>query len=152
MKLTLLRYNHDAESTQGLLALAGAFECHTLEDQRQAVKVAGETRIPEGTYEVRFREAVTPLTERYRKKFAWFDKHLHVIDVPGFEWICIHIGNKDTHTDGCLLVADTAVNDPNDYNARQAQSTQAFERLYKKISRALKDGERADITIKSIWE
>ena len=32
------------------------FECYTLEDEYRDVKVMGETCIPEGTYDVKFRK------------------------------------------------------------------------------------------------
>lgn len=152
MKLTLIRYNHDKESTQGILAVDGKFQCHTLEDQRQAVKVSGETRIPDGTYAIGWRNALTPMTERYQKRFSWFYRHLHLKNVPGFTNIYLHIGNTDADTDGCILVADTVFNDPNHYNSTLGKSTQAFTRLYGKIGLALNHGEEVTIEIKSIWE
>lgn len=152
MNLGSIRYNHDEESTQSILSVDGAFECHVLEDQRQIDKVSGETRIPEGTYEIGFKETLTPLTEKYRAKFNWFDQHLEIKDVPEFENVYIHIGNSDKHTEGCLLVADRAWNDPNDYNAYQSESTPAFARLYQRITSSLISGEKVTLTIKSIWE
>lgn len=152
MELELLRYNHDAESSQGLLAVNHDFNCYTLEDEYRSVKVSGETRIPEGRYEIKLRTETTEMTRRYRKKYPWFTYHLWLQNVPGFNWIYIHIGNHDRHSDGCILVADTAQNDPRNFRGEQWESAQAFERLYKLITKAMKEHERVFITIRSLWQ
>jgi hypothetical protein len=153
MKLEIIRYNHDKESTQGLMALRGDFLCHTLEDQFQAgAKVMHETRIPEGIYQVGLMNALTDMTKRYRAKFGWFDFHLHVKDVPGFTSIYIHIGNDDDDTSGCILVADRAVNDPKDYASTVESSTTAYQRLYAAVRDAIRRGEQVTLEIKTIWQ
>lgn len=152
MNLELIRYNHDVESTQGLIALDGSFECHALEDQRQEVKVAGETRVTEGRYEMKLRKVLSGLTKKYRKKFDWFTWHIEIVGIPGFKYVYIHIGNEDDHSDACVLVADRAWNDPNDYKAYQTKSTEAYKRLYQKVVPFMEAGGRAFIDIKSIWE
>ena len=48
MKLQVVRTQFGTDATNGLLFIDGKFECFTLEDQYQAVKVAAETAIPEG--------------------------------------------------------------------------------------------------------
>ena len=47
----LLDTQFGKDATNGMLFIDGMFECYTLEDQYQAVKVMHETCIPEGTYE-----------------------------------------------------------------------------------------------------
>ena len=148
MNVEVLRYNHDKDSTSGLLFL-DEFECYTLEDEHRDVKVRGETRIPEGTYILDWQETITPLTKKYRAKYDWFDKHLHIKDVPGFTGIYVHVGNYEKNTDGCILVADQAVNDPKDYASVQYKSTQAYKRFYQKIQKRLNDDKPVSITIKS---
>ena len=161
MQIRVIRYNHDKESTAGLVAInhegkgheGAVFECYCLEDQRQpGEKVMGETRIPAGTYKVGFQEQITGLTKKYRSRYSWFDKHLHIKDVQGFTGIYIHVGNTEKHTMGCLLLADKAVNDPKDYASVQETSTVAYKRFYEIVSAALKRGEEVEITYKSIWE
>ena len=56
MKLTVVRTQFGTDATNGLLFIDGFFECYTLEDQYQAVKVMHETCIPEGTYDIKFRK------------------------------------------------------------------------------------------------
>jgi hypothetical protein len=147
MIIDLLRYSDNRESTLGLFFIDKKFESYTLEDEFRAVKVAGETRIPADIYEVQFREVLSPKTKEYRKKFKWFTWHLQIMDVPNFEWVYIHIGNKDDHTDACVLLADSA-NNNTIADGFIGSSTPAFERAYKKISAALIKGERVFIHIK----
>ena len=58
MKLTVVRTQFGIDATSGILLIDDKFECYTLEDQYQAVKVMHETCIPEGTYDIKFKLAV----------------------------------------------------------------------------------------------
>lgn len=149
MKLHLLRYSDDGDSTQGLLFVNGVFQCYTLEDEERSQKVKGETRIPEGTYEIKQREVLSGLTKRYRSKYPWFDYHFELQNVPDFQYVYIHIGNKDEHTDGCILVGDIAYNNKVQEGAI-GTSTNAFKRLYRLMRKAYKNGEKITITIKDV--
>ena len=112
--------------------------------------MSGETRIPEGIYKLGFRK-VGGYTQRYAKKFPDFHKGmLHVLDVPGFEYILIHCGNTDEHTAGCLLVGDSQENNQIKKDGFIGRSTQAYTRIYPKIAQALEDGEEVTITYKDI--
>jgi hypothetical protein len=64
--------------------------------------VAGETCIPIGRYEIKFRDA-GGMNEKYKKKYVGHIGMLHLQNVPGFKWIYIHPGNTDDHTEGCIL-------------------------------------------------
>ena len=104
MKLQVVRTQFGTDATNGLLFVNGLFECYTLEDQYQAVKVMHETCIPEGTYDIKFR-TVGGFHEKYKKRYG-ADHYgmLHLQDVPNFTYILIHAGNTDEHTSGCLIV------------------------------------------------
>lgn len=159
MQIRVARYNHDNHSSSGILAInqhgkgaeGAVFECFTLEDEHRDVKKMSQTRIPEGTYKVGWQEAITPMTERYRAKYDWFDKHIHIKDIPNFTGVYIHIGNYSKDTAGCLLLADQAVNDPKDYDSKQLTSTRAYHRFYERVQAALNTGDEVEILIKSIW-
>lgn len=142
MLLYLKRFAENQESTLGLLYIERDFQCFVLEDQYQNEKVYGETRIPEGTYEMKFRKE-GDFHQRYRNRFQHSDlQHRGMIelqDVPGFEYILIHTGNEDDDTAGCLLLGDTAQN-PVSMNGFVGYSGQAYQRVYPKIADAIESG------------
>lgn len=104
MLLEVIRYGFTETHTKGLLFIDGVFFCHTLEDKVRMKKVHSKTAIPTGEYRLLQRCEDTPLTFRYRNLFSWFNYHWQIQDVPGFDYIYIHIGNNNYDTDGCLLV------------------------------------------------
>jgi len=136
MKLELKRFSSQSDTTLGLLFVDGEFECFTLEDEYRSEKIKGETRIPAGTYKVEKREVLSGLTKKYRSKYPWFDFHFMLQDVPNFQYVYIHIGNDDDHTDGCLLVSDAVKSNRFDENNNLSSSGPAFKRLYQKMSEA----------------
>jgi hypothetical protein len=141
MKLLLIRKIKDDQTTIGDLFTDGSFECHTLEDKDRgltqtmthaevaAVKVYGKTAIPSGTYEV---------------VISWSEKHKrmlpHLLDVPGYGEIEMHIGNFAVDTLGCILLGVTAGKD------FIGSSAIAFNKFYAKLLTAIKT-EKVFITI-----
>lgn len=137
MNLLVQRYKSTPNATLGKLFIDGVFECYTLEDEFRAVKVRGETRIPAGRYKLALRtEGETH--SKYSQRFP--DIHrgmLHVTNVPGFQWILIHIGNTERDTEGCLLVGSKV-----DENAMTlSHSTIAYRKMYPKVADAVMKGE-----------
>jgi hypothetical protein len=61
-------------------------------------------------------------------------------NVPGFEWIYLHIGNDETETDGCPLVGRVPVVLP-DGEFKLASSTEAYLALYGRVVGAMHRGE-----------
>lgn len=145
MKLELLRYGHFTNATAGLLFTDEQFTCYTLEDEFRAKKVMGRTRIPNGQYNIKFREVSSNLTLKYRAKYHWFTYHLELQNVPGFKYVYIHVGNTDEHTDGCILIGEKGY-----YNGNYTveNSALAYEKFYKKVQRELHSGN--DVTINII--
>tara|TARA_R110002051_G_scaffold306246_2_gene376671 strand:+ start:639 stop:1085 length:447 start_codon:yes stop_codon:yes gene_type:complete len=147
MELEVIRYNSEADYTDGILFVDSSFECYTLEDEGRTVKVYGETRIPDGTYPIVLRTEGGFHNRYLRKNGSTFHKGmLWVQDVPEFEYILIHIGNDDDDTAGCLLVGSTADKDRGFIGA----STKAYKELYVKVRDVLLSGEAVSITYKTI--
>jgi len=140
MKLKVLRISSQEDSTSGLLFLEQNnkldFLCYTLEDEHRDNKVRGETRVPQGTYQIKLRQE-GGFHEKYKKRFSFHKGMLHVVNVPNFEYILIHTGNTDEHTAGCLLVGDSQENNVIIKDGFIGKSTNAYKRIYPDIVEAL---------------
>lgn len=150
MKLEVLRFSSQKDSTNGILFNVTGdqrkFLCYTLEDEHREEKVAGETRIPAGTYRITLR-TVGGFHSRYVKKYGEMHKGmLWVREVPGFEYILIHTGNTDEHTAGCLLVGDSQQANFGSSNGMVGSSVNAYKRIYPAIAEAVEKGEEVTIT------
>jgi hypothetical protein len=142
MILTLRRFASLSESTLGALAVDGRFACFTLEDQAQEFKIPGETRIPAGEYGISLRSQ-GGMSPKYASKFPDHRGMLWLRNVPGFEYIYIHVGVDDDDTAGCILVGDTAHS-----GGTLESSTVAYRRIYGQISNAILAGEPVTIEVK----
>ena len=148
LELLNRRISSGAEATLGtLFDVTGepAFQCYVLEDQFNEPKVKGETRIPPGRYRIEFRDEGGMIV-RYKKRFAWHRGMLWLRHVPDFQFVYIHVGNKDDDTDGCLLVGDGQRSNVTERGTIQ-MSVAAYRRLYEKIAAALGAGDEVWITI-----
>ena len=153
MKLKVLRFSSEVDSTSGLLfkedESGSHFLAYTLEDEARnsfLSKVSGETRIPAGTYKITLR-IVGKMTKKYEKRFKNIHKGmLWVRDIPNFEYILIHCGNTDEHTAGCLLVGDSQTNNQISPDGFIGQSSKAYARIYPEIAQAIENGEEVLIT------
>ena len=101
MELILKRTRFGNLITTGQLYIDGAYFCFTLEDKVREVpnvpvqkwKIAKETAIPSGLYEVILENS---------PKFG--PETPTILDVPGFSNIRMHAGNTQFDTDGCIIV------------------------------------------------
>lgn len=69
------------------------WQCFTLEDAVRERKIQNETAIPFGSYRLSLYNS---------PKFG--ADTLHLLSVPGFEYVHIHSGTTERDTDGCILV------------------------------------------------
>ena len=150
MKLTVVRTQFGTDATNGLLFIDGIFECYTLEDQYQAVKVMHETCIPEGTYDLKFRKTGgfhAKYSERYKNSHYGM---LHIQDVPNFTYILIHTGNTDEHTSGCLIVGETQQDLEISKDGFIGSSAVAYKKMYAKVANQLLQGKKVTIEYTTI--
>jgi len=150
VKLTAVRTQFGTDATNGLLFIDGVFECYTLEDQYQAVKVMHETCIPEGTYDIKFRKTGgfhAKYSERYKNAHYGM---LHIQDVPNFTYILIHTGNTDEHTSGCLIVGETQQDLEVSKDGFIGSSTVAYKKMYAKVAAQLLQGKDVSIEYTTI--
>ena len=141
--------------TIGKLYIDGVAFCETLEDRDiglkntmsleeiKALKKAGITAIPTGTYNVR----MDVVSAKYSKS-TWYINNCHgskmprLENVPGYEGILIHPGNTAADTEGCILVGQNKV------KGKVINSKETFLQLYNKMYAAFLKGEKIEITIK----
>jgi hypothetical protein len=133
MELLLERRLLGPEVTIGQLFVDGWFECFTLEDTVRDIKIAGQTAIPTGKYEI-----IINNSKKFKKDL------IQLLDVPGFTGIRIHAGNTATDTEGCILVGKVrALN-------MILESNAALNNLQPKVQAALNSNEKVWITIKEV--
>lgn len=137
MELILERKDLNDKSTIGELSINGVTECFILEDTVRDVKIDGKTAIPYGRYKI-----IVTKSNRF-SKMAGHDVYLPLLlNVPNYEGVRIHTGNKPEDTEGCLLPGT-------EKGTNQVMNSKtAFIKLNDKINLALKT-EDVWITIKS---
>ena len=124
MELSLIRKEFTTKSTIGDLLIDGKFYSFTLEDMYRDKKIKGVTAIPYGTYEV-----IINFSNRFQRPMPL------LLNVPGFDGIRIHNGNKAEHTEGCILVGFTKGKD------FIGNSKSAFIQFMPKLQAGLKTGK-----------
>ena len=151
MELEVLRISSQVDSTSGILfdVTEGKrkFLCYTIEDEFRAKKVRGETRIPEGSYEITLRKE-GGFHSRYLKKYGpkFHKGMLWVRNVPNFEWILWHTGNTDESTMGCLILCSSQTENITAKDGFVGASVKAYKRVYPPIAEALENGEKVTVT------
>lgn len=165
MKLKLVRrYNCDGAALQGnverqgycigSLYIDGKYYMDVLEDtdrgldkkmpieKLKSLKKKSKTAIPTGTYRITLKVQ----SPKYSKKkfFMDFCKAMmpRLLNVPAYDGILIHPGNKPEDTDGCVLVGYNKV------KGGLTDSTKCFTQLYDMLSKADKNNE--DILIEIV--
>lgn len=141
MLIKLLRFASLKEQTIGGLYINGEWCCFSLEDQWQATKVPGETRIPAGEYQLGLQESGR-LHEKYRTRYAEHRGMLTVLGVPGFTGIMFHTGATDADTAGCILTGNQATAE-----GRLFESAVAYRRFYTIVSQAILHADGARLLI-----
>lgn len=142
MKLTLIRTILTPKSTVGILSVDGKPFCSVLEDKvRKGTdkKVWGETAIPAGTYGVIINQSTRFTQLKGHPVFLPL-----LINVPGYEGVRIHPGNKPADTEGCLLVGVYSKDSPD----WVSQSQDTFHKLFPLLQAAQDRKEAITITIR----
>lgn len=133
MKITVKRVDYYEDCTIGKMYVDGVYECYTLEDKVRdnGVKVAGDTAIPIGTYNV-----IVTFSNRFQRLLPLLE------NVPNFVGVRIHTGNTSLQTEGCLLVGRTRAS-----TNSIGESKLAFASLFPKLQAAKARGESISITV-----
>lgn len=141
MNITLKRTAKLPDYTIGKLYIDGVYICDTLEDtdrgltqhmpleEIQDKKIYGKTAIPTGTYKV----SMNIISPKFRNKSwakQWNGKLPRLLNVPGYEGVLIHVGNKPEDSLGCILVGENKV------KGQVINSVNTFKRLMDVLSNA----------------
>ena len=144
MNLTLKRLNLTPNYTEGELYVNGVYFCKTLEDTNRDLnkngqfdnnekKVYGETCIPYGKYKV-----ILSYSPKFKRELP------EILEVPDFQGIRIHRGNKISDTLGCVLCGEKVV------NGVLQNSTPYEKKLVSILKDAISKGETINLTIKKL--
>lgn len=158
MKITLKRIFTNNTYTIGHLYVDGTWVCDVIEDADRGLKdsmtldeiksrkIKDRTAIPQGNYKV----TMNVISPRFSKKAYYKDfcggRLPRLVGVKGFDGVLIHIGNTDKDSSGCLLVGYNKV------KGKVVDSKLAFEKLYKMLDSANRNGEKIEIKIYSTYK
>ena len=152
MELKLKRIFKGDKYTIGNLFINDKKFCDTLEDTDRGLdasmsvskiitlKKFGITAIPKGTYEV-VMNVVSAKFSKYKQYTFCGGRVPRLLNVPGYDGVLMHIGNKPEDTDGCILVGKNTV------KGMITSSTETFMSFYKILEDASKKNEKIHITI-----
>ena len=145
MNIELLRIDSREDLTFGAMFDVNhrkKYLCATLEDEHRGVKVPGYTRIPQGRYLLTLRSEGS-MHGKYKDRYGASHRGmLWLRDVPGFEYVYIHVGNHSGDTSGCILVGYGV----DRIGGRVTSSDRAYRDIYGSIADAIESTE-AWITI-----
>lgn len=157
MKITLKRIYTNNQYTIGHIYIDGTYVCDCIEDadrglrdamnldEIRAKKIKDRTAIPQGNYKV----TMNVISPRFSKKKYYKDfcggRLPRILNVKGFDGVLIHIGNTDKDSSGCIIVG---------YNKEKGKvlnSKEAFEKLYRMLDSANRNGEKIDLKVYSTY-
>lgn len=134
MKILVKRLWKLPKYTIGKIYIDNELICDSLEDtdrslrqnmslkEIQSKKVYGETAIPAGTYKISMSIVSPKFKDRSWAK-PYGGKIPRLLNVPGFEGVLIHPGNKPEESLGCIFPGDNKV------KGQVINSTAAFNKI-----------------------
>jgi len=128
MNLKIVRHRYTARETFGKLYIDDKFICYTLEDTLRpwGIKVHGETGIPAGEYNGRFRKSPS-FNANLPILFTEEDRVSIKKTGIGFKYTLIHAGNYIEDTESCILVG------LEEHDSYIGKSRKALEKLLKEM-------------------
>ena len=136
MNLEVARKEILSDRTIGNFYINGVWFAYTMEDTDRIIETTGfkiprKTAIPRGTYQV-----IIDHSEHFKRDMP------HLLNVPFFEGVRIHAGNRPEDTDGCILIGKSY--DPKAHII--TESSACFEQFFGLLQEALKT-EKVSINI-----
>lgn len=156
MKLTLKRIFKGPKYTIGHLFINGVYECDTLEPPYMGTKQTdsiefikstkkGNTAIPSGVYNINM-DIISPKFKDRSWAKPFGGKLPTIEDVPAFDRVLIHVGNKASQyglsdTQACILVGENKI------KGQVISSTACFTELMTVLLKAKLTGEKITLSI-----
>ncbi len=143
----ILRVAQARNTTLSHLYIRGLFSCYLLEDSIRKEKVAGETCIPEGEYNLRLNR-MAAMNATYAPRYG--DLHrgmMEISGIPNFQLVFIHIGNYHTQTRGCPLTGSYYQLVKGDYHV--LHSAVAYRKAYTELLK-LVDSDALGIEVRNM--
>lgn len=157
MEVLVLRKPSEPDWTLSKFYFDGIEKGVGVEDEKRAIKVKGETCIPEGKYELGTRisphfsphfyrddhgsllEDSMRVTEENKIKYHTPHEMMWVMNVPLFEYILWHWGNTDDDTAGCYIVGSMYGNVKGEKGV--LASKMKYKEIYPLLFQALQAGK-----------
>ena len=131
MEAKIIRVAQGKESTLSQLYINGIFQCYLLEDKLRERKIASQTAIPTGNFELRLNTWGGKNVD-YKKAFGKLHEGMiEIIGIPNFSFVYIHTGNTIKDTSGCPLCGFGFQFTEGDFIV--SQSIAAYKMIYPKL-------------------
>ncbi len=147
--ITVLRYPSEADWTLSEFYINDKLYGFGIEDEYRSMKVHGETRIPNGTYEMvltaspkfskyYYTNSSGVLNKLQTPTFNTLHNLITLKNVPNFSRVLWHWGNTDDDTEGCYIVGSKL----GVVGAQKAvlESKKKYEQIYPIIFNLIKTG------------
>ena len=131
METKIIRVAQGKESTLSQLYINGIFQCYLLEDKIREIKIASQTAIPTGNYEIRLNTWGGKNVD-YKKAFGKLHEGMiEIVGIPNFNFVYIHTGNTIKETAGCPLCGFGFQFTEGEFQV--SQSIAAYKMIYPKL-------------------
>lgn len=142
MRLRLNRLTSNGLNTLSLIFMDSDFFGFVPEDAWHAEKIHGQTRIPEGIYDVKW------------TKSDKFGHTFEIMNVPNYTGVRFHVLNDYTETEGCVGAGWSVARWVDKQGVpiwKTAQSKAAMEAFNERLASATRTGESIRIKITDEW-
>jgi hypothetical protein len=137
MENKIIRVAQGKQSTLSQLYINGIFQCYLLEDKIREVKIASQTAIPTGIFELKLNTWGAKNAD-YKKAFGKLHQGMiEISGLPNFSFVYIHTGNTIKETAGCPLCGFGFQFADGDFQV--SQSIAAYKMIYPKLAALAKD-------------
>jgi len=137
MENKIIRVAQGKRSTLSQLYINGIFQCYLLEDRIREVKIASQTAIPTGVFELKLNTNGAKNVD-YKKTFGKLHEGMiEISGLPNFSFVYIHTGNTIKETAGCPLCGFGFQIVDGDFQV--SQSIAAYKMIYPKLVALAKD-------------